>query len=106
MEPGDGDRTAEPGDSLNVHYVGWLPDGTKFDSSRDRGEPFGFTLGSTSLIQGWQLGIEGMEVGAVRLLVIPPSLAYGARGAGGVIPPNSALVFEIELLSLVRDPSS
>lgn len=90
---------AQPGKQLTVHYTGWLPDGTKFDSSVDRGQPFGFTLGVGAVIAGWDEGVAGMQVGGVRKLVIPSSLGYGARGAG-VIPPNSVLVFSIQLLSV------
>lgn len=88
------------GDTVSVHYVGRLEDGTKFDSSRDRGEPFSFTQGEGKVIQGWERGILGMKVGEVRKLHIAPSLAYGERGIPGVIPPNSALIFEIELLDV------
>jgi FKBP-type peptidyl-prolyl cis-trans isomerase len=103
VECGDG-AVAEDGMLLTVHYVGTLEDGTKFDSSRDRNEPFPFVLGVTSLIPGWELGMEGMKVGGVRKLTIPPELAYGEQGASGVIPPNATIHFEIELLE-VSEPS-
>jgi FKBP-type peptidyl-prolyl cis-trans isomerase FkpA len=89
---------AKAGDSVEVHYTGWLDDGTKFDSSHDRGTPFGFQLGAGRVIRGWDEGVAGMKVGGKRRLVIPSGLAYGARGAGGVIPPNAQLTFEVELL--------
>lgn len=85
---------------VNVHYTGWLMDGTKFDSSRDRGEPLSFVLGKGRVIPGWEMGIEGMKVGGKRELVIPPELAYGKRGAGSVIPANATLKFEVELVGL------
>ena len=84
---------------VSVHYTGWLQDGTKFDSSVDRGKPFQFTLGAGRVIRGWEMGVEGMKVGGKRELTIPPELAYGRTGAGKVIPPNATLRFEIELLS-------
>src|SRR5262249_5433775 len=96
---GDG-AIAEPGRSVSVHYTGWLRDGKKFDSSHDRNEPFQFKLGAGQVIRGWDLGVAGMKVGGKRGLIIPPDLGYGARGAGGVIPPNSVLIFEVELLGV------
>lgn len=85
---------------VTVHYAGWLMDGTKFDSSLDRGKPIEFTLGASQVIPGWDIGVEGMKVGGKRRLIIPPELGYGKRGAGGVIPPNATLKFEVALLSL------
>jgi FKBP-type peptidyl-prolyl cis-trans isomerase len=96
---GTGDE-AVAGKSVTVHYTGWLTDGTKFDSSKDRGQPFTFQLGGGQVIKGWDQGVVGMKVGGVRKLTIPASLGYGARGAGGVIPPNATLVFEVELLGV------
>jgi FKBP-type peptidyl-prolyl cis-trans isomerase FkpA len=97
---------AQAGRNVSVHYTGWLHDpqrpdgrGTKFDSSKDRGQPFRFDLGAGHVIGGWDEGVQGMKVGGTRVLQIPVDLGYGARGAGGVIPPNATLVFEVDLLS-------
>ena len=102
---GDG-AEARTGATVQVHYTGWLHDpaqadgrGRKFDSSKDRGDPFEFHLGGGEVIRGWDEGVQGMKVGGTRVLTIPPQLGYGARGAGGVIPPNATLVFEVELLA-------
>ena len=100
---GSGD-VAKSGDFVAVHYTGWLYKdgvaGAKFDSSKDRGQPFRFPLGGGQVIRGWDEGVAGMKVGGTRKLVIPPELGYGARGAGGVIPPNATLLFEVELLGV------
>ena len=104
--PGSG-AEAQAGHQVKVHYTGWLHDptadnsrGRKFDSSKDRGQPFGFDLGGGQVIRGWDEGVQGMKIGGTRVLLIPPALGYGARGAGGVIPPNATLVFEVDLLSI------
>jgi len=106
VKVGDGTEAAR-GDMISVHYTGWLYDksatnnkGKKFDSSRDRGQPFGFKLGAGRVIQGWDQGVVGMKAGGQRTLIIPSSLGYGARGAGGSIPPNATLVFDVELLNI------
>lgn len=91
---------ATAGSVVDVHYTGWLSDGTKFDSSRDRNEPISFRLGEGQVIRGWDEGIAGMKVGGKRRLVIPSELGYGARGAGGVIPPNANLIFDVELVGV------
>ncbi len=91
---------AKDGATLSVHYVGTLENGTKFDSSLDRGQPFSFLLGAGEVIKGWDQGVKGMKVGGRRKLIIPPSLGYGTTGAGNMIPPNATLIFEVELLAV------
>jgi FKBP-type peptidyl-prolyl cis-trans isomerase FkpA len=100
IKEGEGDP-AVPGLIVRVHYTGWLEDGTKFDSSRDRDQPFDFPLGRGRVIAGWDEGVDGMKIGGVRKLTIPSELGYGSHGAGGVIPPDATLVFEVELLKLL-----
>ena len=97
---GTGETVTGRGQTVVVHYTGWLEDDTKFDSSRDRDDPFSFPVDCGYVIPGWDEGVKGMQVGGIRRLVIPPELGYGARGASGVIPPNATLVFEIELLEI------
>jgi len=91
---------AQAGTNVSVHYTGWLENGKKFDSSVDRGQPFSFPLGAGRVIKGWDEGVQGMKVGGKRKLIIPSNLGYGARGAGGAIPPNATLIFEVELLGM------
>src|SRR5919206_1293259 len=99
VSPGAG-QAARSGDTVEVHYTGWLTDGTKFDSSHDRNRSFSFQLGAGQVIQGWDEGVAGMKVGGKRKLVIPPALGYGRRGAPPSIPPNATLVFDVELLDV------
>ena len=106
LSTGNG-ATAAAGQTVIVHYTGWLYDpsqpdnkGTQFDSSVDRGQPFSFPLGGGRVIRGWDEGVAGMQIGGKRVLIIPPDMGYGARGAGGVIPPNATLLFEVELLGV------
>jgi FKBP-type peptidyl-prolyl cis-trans isomerase len=100
LKEGTGDQVSKTGDTLTVHYTGTLTDGTKFDSSVDRGQPFSFTLGENRVIQGWEQGMLNMKVGEKRKLTIPASLGYGSQSVGGVIPANSTLIFEVELLKI------
>jgi peptidylprolyl isomerase len=102
-EEGNGEQP-QPGDIVQVHYTGTLPDGTKFDSSLDRGEPISFSLGTGQVIPGWDEGIGLMKVGDKAKLIIPPDLAYGSQGAGGVIPPNATLIFDVELVGIQPPP--
>jgi FKBP-type peptidyl-prolyl cis-trans isomerase len=99
LKVGDGDE-AKKGTTVSVHYTGWLKDGTKFDSSKDRNQLFDFPLGLGRVIKGWDEGVEGMKVGGKRKLIIPADLAYGQRGAGGLIPPGAELTFEVELFKV------
>lgn len=92
--------SAAAGQTATVHYTGWLENGSKFDSSVDRGQPFSFPLGAGRVIKGWDEGVQGMKVGGKRRLTIPSSLGYGARGAGGIIPPHATLIFDVELLGV------
>ena len=93
-------NSPHPGQTVSVHYTGWLTNGQKFDSSLDRGQPFQFVLGQGQVIRGWDEGVAGMKVGGKRKLIIPPDLGYGARGAGGAIPPNAKLIFDVQLLGI------
>lgn len=97
---GEGAEATGAGQTVIVHYTGWLEDGAKFDSSKDHGETFSFPLACGFVIRGWDEGVPGMKVGGTRKLTIPPELGYGAKGAGGIIPPNATLIFEIELLEI------
>jgi FKBP-type peptidyl-prolyl cis-trans isomerase FkpA len=100
LEVGEGVEATGKGCTVVVHYTGWLEDGTKFDSSLDRSDPFSFPMECSYVIPGWDQGVKGMKEGGRRKLTIPPELGYGAAGAGGVIPPNATLIFEIELLEV------
>lgn len=99
-QEGTGDKVTKSGDTISVHYTGKLEDGTKFDSSVDRGEPFEFKIGAGMVIQGWEQGLLDMKVGEKRTLTIPSEMGYGAQGAGGIIPPNATLIFEVELMGI------
>lgn len=99
LQEGQG-AEAKAGQTVSVHYTGWLENGTKFDSSHDRNSPFSFRLGGGQVISGWDQGVAGMKIGGKRKLIIPSDLGYGSRGAGGVIPPNATLIFEVELLGV------
>ena len=100
LQEGDGETVTKKGDTISVHYTGTLEDGTKFDSSIDRGEPFSFIIGAGQVIQGWEQGTLDMKVGEKRKLTIPAELGYGSRGAGNVIPPNATIIFDIELMGI------
>ena len=100
LEIGSGKTATGAGQTAIVHYTGWLEDGTKFDSSKDRNDPFSFPIQAGMVIKGWDEGVIGMKEGGKRKLFIPPQLGYGARGAGGVIPPDATLIFEVELLEI------
>lgn len=99
-QEGTGDKVTKSGDTISVHYTGKLEDGTKFDSSVDRGTPFDFTIGQGQVIAGWEQGLLDMKVGEKRILTIPSEMGYGAQGAGGIIPPNATLIFEVELMGI------
>jgi len=96
--------TPNEGQIVVVHFVGWLDDGTKFDSTRDRGKPFGFPLGSGQVIKGWDEGVRGMHVGGKRRLIVPPALGYGEKGVPPIVPPNAGLVFDVELVRVLDKP--
>jgi peptidylprolyl isomerase len=96
--------TPNEGQIVVVHFIGWLDDGTKFDSTRDRGKPFGFPLGSGQVIRGWDEGVRGMKVGGTRRLIVPPALGYGEKGVPPIVPPNARLVFDIELIRVLDKP--
>lgn len=99
-QEGTGDKVTKSGDTISVHYTGKLEDGTKFDSSVDRGTPFDFTIGQGQVIAGWEQGLLDMKVGEKRTLTIPSEMGYGAQGAGGIIPPDATLIFEVELMGI------